>query len=406
MIHLLGWGLLHTTWAAAGLVALLALAYELGPDSPRWRYRLGVATLSSLLVLPFAFASWFGSPAAVHTAAPGAAGAPVSPLTYWLLLVSLGMRWVLEAWAVTVTVLLLRWVGGWILLRRWVRRAAPAPRPWEREVQSLALRLGVNRSVGVRVSRDVNVPTVIGGRRPMVLLPPDALTVFSREARTAILAHEVGHLARHDDLVDSLQRLVETVYCFHPAVHWLSRRVREDRERCCDDLVLQLQTDPVLYARTLTRLEEMRSCQAGRTAFRLAATGIGRGGLLDRVRRIVLVETGHRPTRPGLLTAGKAASALALLLLGAGKLVPETRLALSSQLMRIEAQDPAGPFRVTVVNGQLVGAELDGTPLDRTQWRQTANEVRLIDPQDGTDLQVTIRESGIHWTPRSPRPKP
>src|ERR687891_1536007 len=100
---------------------------------------------------------------------------------------------------------------------------------------------------------------------------------LSAQQLEAILAHELAHIRRHDYLVNLLQTLVETLLFYHPAVWWLSRRIRLEREHCCDDLAVSLCGDPYTYASALADLEQLR----GSGQLVVAATG---GSLLQRVR--------------------------------------------------------------------------------------------------------------------------
>ena len=115
----------------------------------------------------------------------------------------------------------------------------------------------------------------------------------------AILAHELAHIRRHDYIVNLFQTVVETLLFYHPAVWWLSRRIRAERENCCDDLAVSLCGDPVAYAAALAELEGLRSTTGDLV---LAATG---GSLLQRVRRLLGVPT-HAGRAPGWLAAGVA----------------------------------------------------------------------------------------------------
>lgn len=95
-----------------------------------------------------------------------------------------------------------------------------------------------------------------------------------------MLAHELAHIRRRDYLVNLLQALSETLLFYHPAVWWLSARIRHERELCCDDLVVATCGDPVGYARALTKLERMRMVAP---AWALRGGG---GSLLYRIRRV------------------------------------------------------------------------------------------------------------------------
>jgi hypothetical protein len=158
----------------------------------------------------------------------------------------------------------------------------------------------------VRIAKSAlaGTPSVIGWLQPVILVPAAAFAGMDPEQLEALLAHELAHIRRHDYIVNLIQSAAETLLFYHPAVWWVSRRIRIERENCCDDLAVSVCGDVVTYARALTRLEELRT---GGSQFAMAA---GAGSLLTRIRR--LLEAGrpaHR--RPGTwFTALLAALAL------------------------------------------------------------------------------------------------
>ncbi len=137
----------------------------------------------------------------------------------------------------------------------------------------------------------VGVPMAVGYLRPLILLPGCVLTGLTADQIEALLAHELAHIRRHDWLVNAFQLLVETVFFYHPAVWWLSRQIRQERENCCDDLAVSLVGDRGTVGRMLLALEELRERTPG---LALAATG---GNLLSRVRRVVA--KGRQPEPAG-----------------------------------------------------------------------------------------------------------
>ena len=177
-------------------------------------------------------------------------------------------------WLCGVAVLTLRLISGWV----WVQRmkshgASPAADGWQHIVARLSRRLHIARHVRLLESTLVEVPTVIGWIKPVVLLPASALAGLSPQQLEAILAHELAHIRRHDYLVNLLQTLVETLLFYHPAVWWLSRRIRVERENCCDDLAVSLCGDPYTYAKALADLEELRGAARPQAFLAMAATG-------------------------------------------------------------------------------------------------------------------------------------
>jgi beta-lactamase regulating signal transducer with metallopeptidase domain len=104
---------------------------------------------------------------------------------------------------------------------------------------------------------EVLVPTVVGMFRPMVLLPLTLTTGLTIDQIEVILAHELAHIRRYDHLINILQRLIEAFLFFHPAVWYVSRLVRAERELCCDDLVVATGGKATLYASSLLQIAEL-----------------------------------------------------------------------------------------------------------------------------------------------------
>src|SRR4029079_16056399 len=109
------------------------------------------------------------------------------------------------------------------------------------------------------VSARARVPFVVGWIKPAVVIPGSALTGLSVQELDAILLHELAHIRRHDYAINLVQTLIETLFFYHPAIWWVSRQIRKEREHCCDDLAAESCSGGVaVYVRALTTLEEMR----------------------------------------------------------------------------------------------------------------------------------------------------
>ena len=223
-------------------------------------------------------------------------GAATSPLAPWAGRATL--QWVFWAWFVGVVLLSTWHVVGWGLAQR-LRRGGTLP---ANEVLALAgaiaRRFGIRRAVAVRQTLETAAPMVIGWIKPAVVIPTSILTGLAPHELEAVLAHELAHVRRHDYLVNLLQTAVETLLFYHPAVWWLSHRIRCEREFCADDLAMRICDRREVYARSLVAVAEIARRPASRA---VAATG---GSLFERVRRIV------RPTDGGFAPRRASRSAL------------------------------------------------------------------------------------------------
>ena len=119
----------------------------------------------------------------------------------------------------------------------------------------------------------------------MVLLPVSLISGFTTEQLSAILAHELAHIRRHDFVVNILQRCVESILFYHPAVWWLSKRIRAEREHCCDDIAIRLCGSRKVYAEALIEMERARQPRP------ILAVAAADGIVLQRFRRVLGMST-------------------------------------------------------------------------------------------------------------------
>jgi uncharacterized protein (TIGR03435 family) len=338
-IHVAGWTLVHFVWQGTliGLAAAVAL-HLLRQSVPQARYGVACWALAAMIVLPGATA-WrlWSAPTDVavpiarvqrrvylrvspepaarhdriiigrqHTIGAPASGGGVPTSREPRVLPTF-----VTLWFAGVCLLLVRLAGGWWRVRRLQRTGhALAPSRWQHVSNRLARQLGLSRLVHVVDATFVDSPMVIGWLRPVVLLPVAAVAGRTPDQIAAILAHVLAHVLRHDALVNFAQTIAETLLFYHPAVWWISSRIRSEREHCCDDVALSISGDAYAYASALAELESWRAAQP---TLALAATG---GPLLRRVARVLAPPAAPAPRGGVTLTL-----ALALVLVvGAGAL--------------------------------------------------------------------------------------
>ena len=357
----IGWVCVHSLWQCLLVAAILHVALRLIPRRStaqiNARYLLSVAALVALPLLSATtyFASDAGPITKRHVEQPASAtpltqGVDSTSTSPWgatdgALAIGLGVARVqiarIEPWLPLVSVVWfvgaflagLRMVAGWALSRRLVARAKVATENrWQARVATWCEELGVNKAVRFLVSDAIDSPLVVGWLKPVILWPTAALHGMTPQDVEAIIAHELAHIRRGDVLINLLQACIEVLFFHHPAAWWISAQIRAEREYCADDLAVRMldrseSGTKLSYARALLALEEHRSIPL----LSVAAKG---GKLLDRIRRLVGVETtGHSPARPlvgGLVTT----SLLGILLAGVFVTSPSRAIGPRSVMIR------------------------------------------------------------------------
>ena len=303
----LTWSLLHFLWQGAAIAALAAAVISLFREATT-RYFIGIGALALMLA---SFGITFALLSAPDAGSVAAAAAPLAHVDAMPLPVfavpdapqfvsstSTDFAWVARIWLAGVCLLALR-IGFGLLLLEQLRRRNLSSLPAEilTLCHELQQRLGIARVVRYCECQLVAVPSVIGFVRPIVLLPMRALTGLSLEQLEAVIAHELGHVKRFDVIVNFFQVIAETLFFFHPAVWWLSKRIRADREDCCDDVAIAACGRKVDYARALATMEGWRAAPE----LAMAATG---GAVAGRVARLLGVNRAKSGARAaGVFTA-------------------------------------------------------------------------------------------------------
>lgn len=306
----LAWALVHFLWQGLILWAVTALAFRLARRrSAQCRYALGCVALLLALACPVA-TYFYVRPDALAKAALDLQGMSLQELENLaatlanreslplMVRVKLAFQpWlpiILAAWVMGSGMLALRLLGGWIWMQRLRRKVEPLESYWESKIQALARSMGLQKTIFVAISHHVDSPLVIGWLRPIILIPAACLLAMEPLALESLLVHELAHIRRRDYLVNLVQSFVEVLLFYHPAIWWISRRVRTEREACCDDAAVAHTGDPLHYAETLNLLDDLRlqfaasarKAQAAQADYSLAQQARG-GTLMLRISRLL-----------------------------------------------------------------------------------------------------------------------
>ena len=290
LIDSVGWTLLHFVWQGLLIAGVTAIALRLlRRADPVHRYNLASASLLACLLWPAAelylrltSSAGTGVPVRLVDALPlGSAGSATSGLLAYL---QDHLLWIVGFWALCALILALRTALGLVWISGTARTQTGNAR-LQGCVTRMAAQLGVQRTVCLRVVDKLSSPVTVGWLRPLILVPASLVSGMPHELLEALLAHEMAHIKRLDYLVNLGQHVIEIVLFYHPAVWWISGRMRAEREQIADDIAARYTGAPRTLARALSELEKL---QFAHERLALGATG---GDLVSRVRRLVRPDT-------------------------------------------------------------------------------------------------------------------
>ncbi len=300
---------LNHLWQSTAFAAIAALvAFLLRKNQARTRYWIWMAASLKFLIpfsllvsmgslVPLQFGAWRTAPAiAVQPAVAIAMDEITQPFTP----IETGAATVGAPHSVMPTVILAIWIAGcaivlsswfwrWWRVRSTLRRASP-----------MQLQLPINAvPIEILSSPALIEPGIFGIFRPVLLLPAGIADRLTPAQLQSILAHELCHVRRRDNLAAAIHMLVEATFWFHPLVWWIGARLIEERERACDEEVLRSGSEPGVYAEGILQvckfyLESPLECIAGVTGSDLKkriesimSARMGRG--LTPARKLMLV---------------------------------------------------------------------------------------------------------------------
>jgi beta-lactamase regulating signal transducer with metallopeptidase domain len=421
VMHALGWALIHSLWQCLGLAALAAVLMAFS-RRPSIRYLVATGTLVLMLAAPAAtFFVLMRQTAPVHVllhpspappffsasasmTSPGSTpvapdAAPVPPHSQMHFdparflspdfLPPRILPWLVGAWLCGVALLSLRLAGAFLLLEyRRPRQLNLPARHVLAVAHELQHQLGLTRAIRYLECNWLQAPAVIGWIRPIVLLPVRALTGLSEMQLRAVIAHELAHIRRLDAFVNLLQILVETLLFYHPAIWWLNRRIRAERELACDEIAVRLTGDRIAYAKALTLMAEWEEPPG-------LAMAANRGPLSGRILHIL----GHAPFGAGRRMLGVMGS---ILFLAAALGGANALFGIAAPIP--PAQAKASPELVLRAGTPALDASLDKSQIEVTASRRAETLVESMRVKKLTVPRADLAALLPEETPLTPIP--
>jgi len=159
---------------------------------------------------------------------------------------------------------------------------------WTAKAAELCKQLKIVKTVALYFSAQVDIPLTIGYFKPIIIFPIALINNLDTEQVEAILLHELAHIKRHDYLLNILQCIMETLLCFNPFVWLISKTIRQEREYCCDDIVMDEEYNNFTYSKALYIIAQQNSQNY---ALAMASAGKNKYPLLNRIKRLNTMKT-------------------------------------------------------------------------------------------------------------------
>lgn len=280
----IGWTLIHFLWQGLLLgCATAALLALLRNQRPEYRYAAACVALLACAAWPAAglylrlTGGSDGGQSVVFSGPLLAAAADDAGL----LDLQGPLRWIVTVWAACAALMAARMALGLLWIERAARRPQARHPAWEERLRAMAARFGITRTVRLRVAAALSSPVTAGWWRPVVLVPAALIAGMPPDLLEALLAHELAHIRHHDYLINLLQNVIEALLFYHPAVWWISNRIRAEREQMADDFAASQLGEPRRLALALSELEKLQF-----STHHLAQAANG-GDLMVRIKRLV-----------------------------------------------------------------------------------------------------------------------
>jgi uncharacterized protein (TIGR03435 family) len=245
-------------------------------------------------------------------------------------------------WAAGVVMVVTVWWRRWRTVAAIARSGMPLRSgPALEALRRIERARGITRPISLVASDAPIEPGVFGVFRPLLVWPTTIAQHLDAAHIETVLAHEVAHVRRRDNLTAAVHMAVETLFWFHPLVWWIGGRLVDERERACDEEVLRAGSEPRVYAETI-----LKSCRAFVESPLPCVAGVTGSNLAKRIERIMRHDgaqqlTGWKKALVGALIAGPIVAPIAV-----GAAAPRSRVSASITNARLLVPGDAATFRV------------------------------------------------------------
>ena len=305
IMQALGWTLLHSIWQISVVAFLLALFLRFSNDSAKIRYNFAAISITIIPILAlFTFLYYLDKPIVIDSSLSGNNSTILyslnesasSDLIFHTLtdkinyLINDYSPTLVMIWMIGIIILMLKFAGGLYYTRELKSQGLIDVDNRVTDIlENFRSASQIKRSIKIYESVLVKVPVTLGYLKPFILLPAGTIAGLPPSQLEAIIAHEIAHIKRYDYLQNIINSLIEIIFFYHPAIWWITDKINEERENCCDDIAVSLTGDSKGLAEALAGITQT----INHSQYTLAMTG-KQNLLLQRIKRIIGIKESNR----------------------------------------------------------------------------------------------------------------
>lgn len=287
--------LLHFLWQGLAIAVVLKLLLILTPkEYSRLRYGYSSAAMLSMLIVPVVTFFIIYQPASIianeatNSASPSLLVLPFRHnQTFYQDFMGL-LPYITMVWFACIFALSSKLIWQIHKVHQLPKQGfAPYDKSLNERFEQLIDKIDLTIKPQLILSLTTQIPMAIGWLKPVVLIPASMVSSLTPAQLDMLILHELGHIRRHDYLVNILQSLIEILLFFHPAVYWVSKQMRVEREYCCDDIAVKHCGNPLAYAHTLADTASLFYKHSRFHSIPSMAMAAAGGDLKERVLRLV-----------------------------------------------------------------------------------------------------------------------
>ena len=411
--HAIGWTLIHSVWQASVIGGIIWLIFRfISKDNARIRYALsGLGLILICAASAITFCRYIPSniSTTLHdfTALPGTSGIIPHEESFfaklWMQIqiqLENSFPYLVQIWMIGMLFLSINLILKYIhTLKLKKHLTYPLRSNYKSIADKLVKKYNLKQNILFKESGLLEIPSVIGYFKPIVLIPVSMLSGIPENQLEIIIAHELAHIRRHDYLLQFIQGIIELIFFYHPVVWWLSSVVNAEREHICDDLAVKVCGESLTLIKALNNMEAIRKKQ-----YELVLGFSGKKGkVLNRIKRILRPKASTNPRRERFMLSGVFTLLFAGLFLISNFAISENTDSQKAFFSKINILDKtANQSEKSIQNEELPLDQSKAKSDQKKKKKEDKNQTKVIASETELEEVTEVEEVELSEIPAMP----